>query len=432
MPNDTIPLAARMRPRSIDEMVGQAHLFGEGQPFRSAVDAGRIPSLLLWGPPGCGKTTLARLLAAEAGLKFLQISAVMSGIKTLRIIIQQATDTKKLEARGSLLFIDEIHRWNKAQQDALLPHVEEGTVVLVGATTENPGFQIIPALRSRCWLLTLQALAETDIKNVLERTLADSERGLAQEEYQFDGEGLLAIARASAGDARRALSFLERFTAGMAPKSIATLEAITTALGRPDLLHDKDGDMHFDVASAFIKSMRGSNPDGSLYWMARLLEGGEDPMFVARRMVIFASEDIGNADPRALQLAVNAMQGVHLIGMPEARILLGQAVAYLATSPKSNATYKATDAAIAAVRKTGPLPVPLHLRNAPTQIAKSAGHGEHYKYPHDFPDHIVQQTYLPKQIQGLRFYHPTAQGTEKTIRDRMDWWRNRLIARPKK
>lgn len=406
--------------------MGQDHLLGEGQPFRAAIDAGRIPSLLLWGPPGSGKTTLARLLAAVGGLRFAQLSAVMAGIKDLRGVLQHAKDMATMEKRGTLLFIDEIHRWNKAQQDALLPHVEEGTVVLVGATTENPGFQIIPALRSRTWLLTLNPLHEEAIIALLARALADEERGLGVRGLQLPDDAIRAIARSASGDARRAIAVLERIAAGMEDGEQIDLTAVTEILDRPDLLHDKDGDTHYDIASALIKSLRGSDPDAALYWAARLLDGGEDPMFVARRLVIFASEDIGNADPRALSLAVSTMQGVHLIGMPEARILIGQAVTYLATAPKSNAAYKAMNAALAATRSHGPLSVPKHLRQAPTAIAASQGHGDGYKYPHDFPDHIVAQDYLPPQLQDQVFYTPTGHGAEKTIGERMSWIQDQL------
>jgi putative ATPase len=429
MTMDTTPLAARMRPQSLDEVVGQDHLLGAGQPFRSAIEAGRIPSLLLWGPPGSGKTTLARLLAGIGGLRFAQLSATMDGIKDLRKVLQHAKDMARMEKRGTLLFIDEIHRWNKTQQDALLPHVEEGTVVLVGATTENPGFQIIPALRSRSWLLTLEPLGEQHITALLSRALTDKEQGLGARKLGFPDDTILAIARSSSGDARRALAVLERIAAGMENGEQIDLHAVTEILGRPDLLHDKDGDTHYDIASALIKSLRGSDPDAALYWAARLLDGGEDPMFVARRLVIFASEDIGNADPRSLTLAVSTMQGIHLIGMPEARILLGQAVTYLATAPKSNAAYKAMDAALELTRKHGPLPVPKHLRNAPTDIAKDQGHGDGYRYPHDFPDHIVAQDYFPPKLSGQTLYTPTENGAEKTIAERQRWWAERLAKR---
>ena len=429
MSADTTPLAARMRPATLDEVVGQPHLLGEDAAFRQALNQGQLSSLLLWGPPGCGKTTIARLLAEQAGLKFIQLSAVMDGIKELRQVLARVRDIQTLERRGSLLFVDEIHRWNKAQQDALLPHVEEGTVVLVGATTENPGFQIIPALRSRCWLLTLEPLGEPELLQLLHRALEDPKRGLASRQLSFPDDALRAITSACSGDGRRALAILERIAASMPNATGTTLEEVTAALGRPDLMHDRDGDTHYDVASALIKSLRGSDPDASLYWSARLLEGGEDPMFIARRLAIFAAEDVGNADPRALAIAVSGMDAVHRIGMPEARIVLGQVVTYLASAPKSNAAYKAMDSAIQTVRQTGPLPVPLHLRNAPTKVAKSMGHGEGYRYPHDFPDHIVDQQYLPDELRDAHFYSPTNQGTEKTISERLRWWKDRLKSR---
>lgn len=426
MKTETTPLAARMRPTTIDEVVGQDHLLGPNAPFRSALDNGNLSSLLLWGPPGCGKTSMARLLADHAGLKFLQLSAVMDGIKELRKLLDRARDIKTLEQRGSMLFVDEIHRWNKAQQDALLPHVEEGTVVLVGATTENPGFQIIPALRSRCWLLTLKPLDQPAILSLLQRALNEPKRGLGDRGLVFAPEALERIAATASGDGRRGLSALERIAATLDDGSEVSDERLTEVMGDADLLHDRDGDAHYDVVSALIKSLRGSDPQASLYWCARMLQGGEDPMFVARRLVIFAAEDIGNADPRATQLAVSTMQGVHLVGMPEARILLGQAVTYLATAPKSNRAYLAINAAMDKVKRTGALPVPPHLRNAPTDLAKSLGHGDGYKYPHDHPNHIVAQEYMPKELEGTVFYEPAAHGTEKLIGERLRWWNDQL------
>lgn len=429
---ETKPLAARMRPANIDEVVGQDHLLGAGSPFRSALDNGNLSSLLLWGPPGCGKTSMARLLADHAGLKFLQLSAVMDGIKELRQVLSRAKDIKTLERRGSLLFVDEIHRWNKAQQDALLPHVEEGTVVLVGATTENPGFQIIPALRSRCWLLTLKSLDEEALLTLLRRGLDDKVNGLGKRGLRLSDEALNTILKSASGDGRRALAVLERVAGTLADDSELDNEQLRAVLGQTDLLHDRDGDAHYDVVSALIKSLRGSDPQGALYWCARMLEGGEDPMFIARRLVIFASEDIGNADARALQVAVSTMQGAHLVGMPEARILIGQAVTYLATAPKSNRAYLAINNAIATVKRTGPLPVPNHLRNAPTDLAESMGHGADYKYPHDYPDHIVEQSHLPDALQGVVFYEPAAHAGEKLIAARMDWWQAQLMDRKKR
>jgi len=415
-----------MRPTTIDEVVGQDHLLGSNAPFRAALDNGNLSSLLLWGPPGCGKTSMARLLADHAGLKFLQLSAVMDGIKELRKLLDRARDIKTLEQRGSMLFVDEIHRWNKAQQDALLPHVEEGTVVLVGATTENPGFQIIPALRSRCWLLTLNPLDQAAILSLLQRALHEPKRGLGDRGLVFAEDALERIAATASGDGRRGLSALERIAATLEDGAEVSDERLTEVMGDADLLHDRDGDAHYDVVSALIKSLRGSDPQASLYWCARMLQGGEDPMFVARRLVIFAAEDIGNADPRATQLAVSTMQGVHLVGMPEARILLGQAVTYLATAPKSNRAYLAINAAMDKVKRTGALAVPAHLRNAPTDLAKSMGHGDGYRYPHDYPNHIVAQDYMPPELKGTVFYEPAAHGTEKLIGERLRWWNEQL------
>lgn len=429
--SSTTPLAARMRPRTLDEVVGQSHLLGPEAPLRGAIERGVPPSLLLWGPPGSGKTTLALLIAERAQLRFERLSAVMDGIKELREVVQAARTRHARTGQGVLLFIDEIHRWNKSQQDALLPHVEEGTVVLVGATTENPAFEVIPALRSRCWLLVLSQLERADLAALLQRALSDVERGLGGRRLRAAPEALDAIADASSGDARRALSILERVAASLPDEAHIELSTVGAVISRRDLLHDRSGDAHFDVVSAFIKSMRGSDPDASLYWLARLLEAGEDPLYVARRMVVFAAEDIGNAEPRALSLAVSAFEAAHMLGMPEARIPLGQAVTFLATCPKSNASYLGINAAIEAVRRTGALPVPVHLRNAPTRLAKELGHGEAYRYPHDFPDHVVEQEYLPEALRGARYYQPTGQAGEKVIAERLAWWARRLQERRK-
>lgn len=412
------PLADRMRPATLDEIVGQEHILGPHAPFRKAVEAGRLRSVLLWGPPGCGKTTLARCLAVAGGFRMVGISAVLSGVKELRELVEYSPG---LDQRPLLLFVDEIHRWNKAQQDALLPHVESGRLTLVGATTENPAFHLIPALRSRCELQVLHPVSAEAIRALLVRACGQVERGIPAGTV-VEEEALDAISGACDGDARRALGMLER----LADRGAVTMETVRS-IGAA-ILHDRDGDAHFDVVSAFIKSMRGSDADAALYWMARMLEGGEDPMFIARRMVIFSSEDVGNADPRALQVAAAAMDAVAKIGMPEARIILAQAVTYLATAPKSNASYTAIDAAIAEVRKSGALPVPLHLRNAPTGLAKSLGHGEGYLYPHDYPDHIVEQRYLPEGVAG-GFYVPSGVGNEKTIAERLEWWKKRLLGR---
>lgn len=414
------PLAERMRPRTLDEIVGQGHLVGPGAPFRAALEAGRLRSIVIWGPPGTGKTTLARCVASSGRFRFIALSAVLDGVGELRKVLEADTP---LDPRRLLLFIDEIHRWNKAQQDALLPHVESGRILLVGATTENPAFHLVPALRSRTELLILQAITPAELVGLLERALRDPERGLGGRGLEPEEGLLLRIAQVVDGDARRALGLLE----GLADRGRLSLAGLAE-LG-VTLLHDRDGDAHYDVVSAFIKSLRGSEPDAALYWLARLIEGGEDPMFLARRLVIFAAEDVGNADPRGLQVAVSAMEAIARIGMPEARILLGQATTYLATAPKSNAAYKAMDAALDLVRKTGALPVPLHLRNAPTGLAKALGHGRAYLYPHDFPDHIVEQPYGPEGLALPRFYKPTEGGNEKTIRERLAWWARRLAER---
>ncbi len=409
------PLAERMRPATLDGVVGQEHLLGPGTPLRRALDQGRLRSMVLWGPPGTGKTTLARALVAHVGYRMESLSAVLDGVKELKALIAlEAEVPGDLAPRRRLaLFVDEIHRWNKAQQDALLPHVESGRIVLLGATTENPAFQLIPALRSRCEILALQALPPDALRLLLDRALTDPV-GLAgrwtAENGLFD-----AIIRVTDGDARRALTYLEAL-ADRADGPVLTLATLAT-LGAT-ILHDRDGDAHYDVVSAFIKSMRGSDPDAAMYWMARMIEGGEDPMFIARRMVIFASEDVGNAEPRAISVAVGVMEGIARIGMPEARILLAQACTFLATAPKSNAAYKAVDAALKQVRASGALPVPAHLR--------SGTRGEGYQYPHDFPDHYVRQQYLPDAlVDRVTFYEPTDIANEKTIKERMAWWARR-------
>ncbi len=423
------PLADRMRPRSLDEVLGQEHLAGPAGLLRQLGD-GPLPSVIFQGPPGTGKTTLARLFAGGSGARFRQLSAVLSGVADLRREVREAEVAREgLERRVTVLFVDEIHRWNKAQQDALLPHVEAGTVTLLGATTENPGFYIIPALRSRCRIARLEPLGPEHVHALLERALADTERGLGSLAIGMEPDALEALAGAADGDARRALSLLEDVARRVDPGSTVDLERLSTLVQAAELRHDRDGDAHYDVLSAFIKAMRGSDPDAGIYWLARLLAGGEPPEAVARRVVIFAAEDVGNADPRALQVAVAAAQAVQLTGMPEARIPLAQAVTYCATAPKSNAAYRAIDAALERVKATGSLPVPLHLRNAPTQLAKQAGHGAGYRYPHDHPHHIVTQQYLPEQLAGEVYYRPAPHGNEKTIAERLAWWAQQLDKR---
>ena len=423
------PLADRMRPRSIDEVLGQDHLAGPGGLLRQ-LGVGPLPSIIFQGPPGTGKTTLARLFAAGTQARFQQLSAVLSGVADLRKAVKHAEIARNgLEQRATVLFVDEIHRWNKAQQDALLPHVEAGTVTLLGATTENPGFYVIPALRSRCRIVRLEPLSPQDVQVLLLRALEDQERGLGSSGISLEPPALEALAQAADGDARRALSLLEDVARRVEPGSAVDLAALAALVEAAELRHDRDGDAHYDVLSAFIKSMRGSDPDAAIYWLARLLRGGEPPEAVARRVVILAAEDVGNADPRALQVAVAAAQAVQLTGMPEARIPLAQAVTYCATAPKSNAAYKAIDAAMARVEATGSLPVPLHLRNAPTQLAKQAGHGRGYRYPHDHPHHVVAQAYRPPEVAGDVYYRPAPHGTEKTIAERLAWWSQLLAKR---
>ncbi|MCA9618591.1 MAG: replication-associated recombination protein A [Myxococcales bacterium] len=403
------PLAERMRPERLADVVGQEAILGPGKLLARLVRADRLPSIVLYGPPGTGKTTLARVLANETSATFEAFSAVLGGVPELRKLLATAKDRRRRGGR-TILFVDEIHRFNKAQQDALLPHVEDGTVTLVGATTENPSFAVNAALLSRARVFRLESLSPDAVETLLRRALSDP-RGVP--DAKADDAAIAALAEAAGGDGRRALTILEALAADGRPIDV---ESVAQAFESRTLLYDKDGDQHYDVVSAFIKSMRGSDPDASLYWMFRMLEAGDDPRFVLRRMIIFASEDIGNADPRALQVAVAADQAFARLGMPEATHTLAQCCTYLAVAPKSNATYVAWKAAQAAVNAHGSLPVPMHLRNAPTKLMKQMGYGQGYRYAHDEPGGFARgATYLPDALAGTRFYEPTERGLEGRI-----------------
>jgi len=417
------PLAERMRPRTVAEFSGQEHLIGEGRILRRMIETDSLASLILWGPPGCGKTTLAHIIAAETKSHFIFFSAILSGVKEIRETFREA---ERYAARGirTILFVDEIHRFNKSQQDAFLPYIEKGVVTIIGATTENPSFEVIAPLLSRCRVLTLQQLEPDTVRRLLLQALTDCERGLGNSALSATDEALEFLAAQAGGDARVALNTLE-VAAGLTRDDTITLEISQEALQKKALLYDKGGEEHYNVISAFIKSLRGSAPDAALYWLARMLEAGEDPIFILRRMMVMASEDIGNADPRALQVAVSALQAFQVIGMPEGRIILGQAVTYLATAPKSNASYVGINSALAEVRKSGALPVPLHIRNAPTKLMKEQGYGKGYQYAHDYEEGYSGQECLPERLAGRKFYEPKGHGYEKSIVERMEWLKNR-------
>lgn len=416
------PLADRIRPRSLDEFVGQGHIVDKGRFLRTAIESDKIPSLILWGPPGSGKTTLAHVIANATDSRFVFFSAILEGIKEVREIVKEAEIEFK-KGKRTILFVDEIHRFNKAQQDAFLPHVEKGTIVLIGATTENPSFEVNAPLLSRCRVLALKSLTNDDLKAILKNAATDKDRGLGSLNLVISEDAIDHIAKASHGDARTALNALEITAEAAKPDEEGTrkieLKDAEESLQRKALLYDKGGEEHYNVISAFIKSMRGSDPDAALYWMARMLEAGEDPLFVARRMVIFASEDIGNADPHAISVAVSAFQAFHFLGMPEGWIPLAHAATYLATAPKSNASYIGYLSAKEDVVTKGPLPVPLHIRNAPTKLMKDMGYGKGYKYPHEYGGY-VKETYLPDELKGKIYYKPKETGYEKTIKERLE------------
>jgi putative ATPase len=419
-PSQYTPLAERMRPRSLDDFVGQEHLLGEGKPLRTLIESDIIPSMILWGPPGSGKTTLARIIAQRTQAEFFQLNAVASGVKDVRDVIERAQRNRQRLAKRTLLFIDEIHRFNKAQQDALLHAVEEGVIILVGATTENPSFEVIPPLLSRMRVYVLHPLGANELNTILERALQCDEMMQRLHVTVEDRDYLFLLA---GGDARVMLNGLETAVGLTKPDSagrrVVARKHIEEAFQRQYVKYDKGAEEHYNVISAFIKSVRGSDPDAAVYWLARMVEGGEDPLFIARRMIILASEDIGNADPYALTLATSCFQAVHAIGMPEARIVLAQTATYLASCPKSNASY-------ADVQNHPDEPVPLHLRNAPTRLMQQLGYGSNYKYSHDFAGGFVEQQYLPDGLRNKVYYHPTEHGAEKKIRERLlQWWRSR-------
>ena len=407
------PLAERMRPRSLDDYVGQKHLVGEGAILRKMIDAGRISSFILWGPPGVGKTTLAQIIAHTLKVPFYTLSAVTSGVKDVREVIERAKNNRFFDSASPILFIDEIHRFSKSQQDSLLGAVEKGIVTLIGATTENPSFEVIRPLLTRCQLYVLKPLGKDDLQGLLERAI---HKDVVLKEKDITLKETGAMLRYSGGDARKLLNILELIVNSFSSDEIIiTDEVVERELQQNPLAYDKQGEMHYDIISAFIKSIRGSDPDAALYWMARMIEGGEDPQFIARRVVISASEDIGLANPNALLLANAAFDTVMKIGWPEARIALAEAVVYLATSPKSNSAYLGINAAIARVRETGNLPVPLHIRNAPTQLMAELGYHDGYKYPHDYPGHFTSQQYLPSEIQNERFWHAQHSPNEEKL-----------------
>ena len=421
-----------MRPRSLKAFIGQEEAVGEGTLIRHAVEQDRIFSMILWGPPGCGKTTLARILAEETRCHFVQFSAVLSGVKEIRSVVAEAKDQQHLFRKRTILFVDEIHRFNKAQQDAFLHHVESGLITLIGATTENPSFEVIPALMSRCRVITLKPLAEKAIEIILKNALKDTERGLGQLGLVISRDAMDHIIRIAEGDARAALNSLEiAASMKMSDKKASAqgegaeiaLHDVAAALQNKALLYDKSGEEHYNLISAFHKSLRGSDPDAALYWLGRMLSAGEHPLYISRRMVRFASEDIGNADPNALGVALNAMEAFRFLGHPEGDLALAQAAVYLATAPKSNRVYKAYNEVRESVKDSGALPVPLHIRNAPTELMETLGYGKDYKYAHDYKAGYVPQEYLPEKLQGRLFYFPTERGYEKTIKTWLDRWR---------
>jgi putative ATPase len=426
---DSAPLAERMRPQNISEYIGQRHLLAEGCLLRHAIEEDKLFSMIFWGPPGSGKTTLARILANETKSKFVSFSAVLSGVKEIRAVIDEARELLERKKIKMILFVDEIHRFNKAQQDAFLPHVESGLITLIGATTENPSFEVIAPLLSRTRVLVLKPFSEEDLLAIVEGALKDNQKGFGQISIKVVPDVLRYIVSLADGDARSALNNLEAIVSMLqnlpADKRVITPKFAQEALLKKTLLYDKDGEEHYNLISALHKSLRGSDPDAALYWLGRMIAAGEDPLYIARRMVRFASEDIGNADPQALIIAVAAQQAFHFIGLPEGELALAQAAVYLATAPKSNSLYVGYGKVKEIINTKGYLPVPLHIRNAPTKLMKELDYGKDYKYAHDYANAYVPQEYLPEEIRGQIFYQPREAGFEKTIKERLNYWRQK-------
>ena len=426
------PLAEKMRPKSLDEFVGQSHVLGNEGLIRKAIEKDRIFSMILWGPPGCGKTTLARLVANETGSYFVHFSAVLSGVKEIRSVIEDAKNQQKLYQKSTILFVDEIHRFNKAQQDAFLHHVESGLITLIGATTENPSFEVIPPLLSRCRLIILKPLSSDNIAEIIKRALNDKEKGVGRITIDFGKDALAYLINIADGDARIALNNLELAVCLLLPEKDLgkketlriNLQDLENALQKKALVYDKSGEEHYNLISAFHKSLRGSDPDAAIYWLERMLMAGENPLYVARRMVRFASEDVGNADPDALGVALNAMEAFKFLGHPEGDLALSQAAVYLATAPKSNSIYASSKLVKKEIKDSGSQPVPLHIRNAPTSLMKEIGYGKDYKYAHDYKEGFTPQDYLPEKLRDRRYYLPTDRGYEKTIKQRLEKRRN--------
>ncbi len=431
--DDAKPLAAKMRPRALDEFIGQEDVAGKGTLIYNAIKNDRIFSMIFWGPPGCGKTTLAKIIARETRSHFIQISAVLSGVRDIRSVIEEAKNQRTIYQRKTILFVDEIHRFNKAQQDAFLHHVESGLITLIGATTENPSFEVIPALNSRCRVITLHPLSDKHIAQLLKHTLNDRDRGLGMMNLVFTDDALAHLVFIADGDARTAINSLELTASLLTPDTdksgeeqnkTITLTDVEQALQKKALRYDKTGEEHYNLISAFHKSLRGSDPDAALYWLGRMLAAGEDPVYIARRMVRFASEDVGNADPYALQITMSAMEAYRFLGYPEGDLALAQAAVYLATAPRSNSIYSAYNDVRDTIKKTGTLPPPMHIRNASTRLMKDLGYGRGYRYAHDYKEGYVPQEYLPEKLRDRLFYVPTDRGYEKTIKQRLDRWRS--------